>query len=757
MRLTYPPGTDATSSASAGGSTGIASAVNLTSKLSKVVLDMSEEGICQYMAKLQQKAISQSMNDGRVPQLDTRVSYLSQAELELPLVGREASLHAIASYFKSQEENRKSGSVKQFPMLACAWNPGVGKTALLHRFDEVETTIPTDNRIRLLVSYYNGMSCKWIDHAFAIEASFAWRLLYVAFLKGGSISYASFCNENHLPSNADSLTLMSAVKAIGLSFRKVGDIGLFIGIDEFQSIGMGLDGSHVSPAYDSDVRSKDILSALCTLLYESRTVVSSTNEVHIYALFAGTDWGLIQTSGQSSGLIVQRIPVPPLTPRDVEKIMEPANLSCPLAHRHLFLLSGIPRLVLGYRNSLLKYGHGPYDSEMLEKAFEDALNLDQRIWGEASKSLMCRLVALCFTCRNVKDAEIEYLNTNGDSKKQHVKKLADCGFGTVMDISNTRSVFAINYNNLQRFARREDINSSNSSDEEVALLKSTKWLLDKVDDNLFNMEQWQLAELFACGFMACRINALLVLGVKKVSLKTLWAGSCCNSDFMVTLKAMIPLMSAEPFRKEMTMSVKGKDDNMDYNWTEGRVVLNSSNGAGVDMFFSLPIADTTEPKRVVCAVQVKVKSSPSISCNELTEMLKKIEAQSPTDSSGCLAGSVLVSVYWDSYERTATNNVNLRPNSVVILKHHIREFFGMFSSHPAAVPYVEVNTCTQERLKTLKLSTVRGLGGMETVIKMITDKRKEQTFSSETEFFDWLDSVGITIDVDNKQYVVVYQ
>lgn len=191
------------------------------------------------------------------------VKLLSADDLRLPFVGREDAMDEIAKYFKERITARdaKIDDRMKYPIPACAWIPGLGKTGLLHQGKEIlHRSGVTGKQIYIIVPYYNGHSLQWIDRELSIECSFAWRLLFMVFLKWNGPEFADFCALKMLPINCEKLTLSIALQTVrvGIIDKNCMDemLNIFVGIDEFQKI-----------AKEEDEQRKNLLSSArnCTI------------------------------------------------------------------------------------------------------------------------------------------------------------------------------------------------------------------------------------------------------------------------------------------------------------------------------------------------------------------------------------------------------------------------------------------------------------------------------------------------------------
>lgn len=163
-------------------------------------------------------------------------------------------------------------------------------------------------------------------------------------------------------------------------------------------------------------------------------------------------------------------------------------------------------------------------------------------------------------------------------------RLRDCSV-YVIDFSGAVSVpYAM-------FHLIADWNPIDFKDEALkAFILTLRSFINKVDSLVYDKAPWQLWEVFGAHFHALRINALLILGFREVSLLDLFSAALVNGcNQSIRLKPMYVIETEDEFNNKLgdDVGVKGHYDDKK-NWRrDGWVVINGESGEGVDIFFCL--------------------------------------------------------------------------------------------------------------------------------------------------------------------------
>ena len=725
-------------------------AIHFTSTKS---VEMTPEKLYDFLIGLQ--------SANRKNECDFNVKMLSPEDLLLPFVGREAAMDEVAMYFKkgmrAAEEDVYDRN--QYPIPACAWIPGLGKTAMLHRGSEILDRVGvTGRQINIIVPYYNGLSLQWMDMEFSIECSFSWRLLFMVFLKGNGVNFEQLCASNMLPFNSRGLTLTVALNTVRLALLrdrknplgKDEKLSIFLGIDEFQKVDESGDTAHKK------------LTELCQKLHGNRF----NNQITMFPMFAGTDWTLIRASGEDSGMPVKRIAMPPLDTEQAEQLYESVMgdtlFSSALASQHVLTVGSLPRSLLNYCRGVLQamdsHGAKVPSADHLNAAYNNVITESEEVWN--SPTLLAKLVALCFAVQAVTNHyEISYINANGVEEETRVDKLSNSGMCLINYIPGVvGSYVTVPYIVVHLFSNC--VEKEMSTDAEKYLLRSVQWMVKNVDQTMYDKQPGQSFEDFCAAFTACRINALLVLGHNTVPVRELWRGGVNN----VSEELQVKLLPVTVVRAEEQLSITTGDtvhelrnSSKKFKWRGskddplhcGYVVRNGDSGIAVDSWVSLPLA--SDPSRdVMCAEQTKLLATTTISLGDIMKYCEAISSVVPTNRTtvvSCVRNSLL------RLGSTVTPE-QLPVNTVIVSRDQLHRHFGMFHSHPAVSPFVDVNSCGKERLSTLDLSTAWGGGGMKAAIDLVLQRRSQSEFVSKEDFLQFLSKEGISCNTFQQSRLV---
>lgn len=702
---------------------------------------MTGEDLYNYMIKIQ------TTNEGTC---NKRVRTLCEEDLARPLVGRDKTVASAAEFYKANDRAYKEGRLidrNNFQIPACATIPGMGKTHMLNTMGEIlkQAGVGTVH-LALIVQYFNGQSLQWIDRLMSVECAFCWRMLFVVFAKDHGWTFQAFCCQKVLPSNADLLTLSVTLQAVRCALENDGTIRsdtvmiLSLGIDEFQKIGV------------TEAEQEKKLAELCMTLYEN----SYTDAHHLYPLFAGTDWTRIQQSGRSSGLPVNRLPMPLLNTYQVEKLVKPLlkdlYFTSPLVRKHLFVLGSLPRAALMYSKDVAKHAvHGEPSEEQLSAVYNEVRRSFARIWQDYP-SLQAKLLALCFTMTNVTNGyDVTYTDA-GVAKSVNVRRLADAGYCLINTMAGTELDYvSVPYLLMHLFAKCHV--GSFTSPAELCLLRSVQWMIKNVDECLYAKPRWEQSEDFGCAYMACRMNSFQVLGCTTLTVEELWTGALCNvpEDWRLKLRPTEVVRTSIQLNKDMLETIPELGTSRTINWLRGseergQIFRNGVNGAETDNFFSLPVADVAN-EFVPFLEQTKDVASRTISPAKVGSLC---EAQSTV----CPVGLTAIRCLRNSIPRLGSHVTaeQLPKNCIAILRGQLRSFYGMFADHPAATAHVNINECNRAQLKSLNLKMAGG--SMEAATTLVWNRVQESTFASEAEFKAFLDSHGIEIPPDDMECIL---
>jgi hypothetical protein len=706
---------------------------------SDTVIQVTPTALYQHMLACQRS------NGAGNQKYSCRVPTLSREDLNRPFVGREYLMKQATKVFQSNAESHKLGSLSDrrnyiIPAVACI--PGMGKTHILNKLEEVALSAGVGAvHMALIVQYYNGQSVQWIDDSLSVECALCWRLMYVVFLRDFELTFAEFCCGKFLPANCGALTLVITLETLRLAliedasikFCSTDTMVVTLGIDEFQKIA----------AEEADQKAR--LSELCLSLYSA----SYSRGVKVYPMFAGTDWGLIRDSGRSSGLPVRRLPVPLLTASQVDQMLQPLLgdllFTSALASKHLFVLGSLPRAALMYSKGVARLagGGGQPGAEELEELYSRVYRDFAAVWQD-SPSLQAQLLALCFTMRDVTNGYPIKFSVNGRPDTVSVRKLADSGYCLINSVAGSPAEYiSVPYVLVHLFA--QCTHKHFSTEAERSLLRSVQWLVKHVDNRMYSKPRWELSEDFGCAYMACRINSFLVLEYETVEVLDLWAGALCNvpPGLQVKLRPTEVVVSGAPMSADIERMIPEKGRSRMLDWLAGSeqdayVFCNGFNGATTDNFFSMPEANSSD-RYVVFVEQTKDVAAATISDAKVRSLLEAQSAVVPE-------GHTVVRCLRNPFPRTSKGFTadQLPDNAIVVLRGQFQLFYGMFSDHPAATAYPNVNECNKAQLKALGLKMLNG--SAERAVRLVWNRVQQARFESQDEFEKFMTDSGIYIE-----------
>lgn len=218
---------------------------------------------------------------------------------QIPLVGRSKILDDIHGAWSERAGSGGACDRMLFPLPVIVGVPGSGKTRLLEEWKIVSRTmnIPDSNSLGILVPYDNDHGVREIEIHHSIERTFVWRFLHRYFLED-TVDFTKFVDAEapKLPriSLCGAVTLVCDHVRQRVGFVATERISIFIGIDEFQTI----------PNNNSELG----VPRLIALIVDA-TIQLQRWGIDVYTMFAGTEWGKVQ-SGWPSYPCIKKICVP---------------------------------------------------------------------------------------------------------------------------------------------------------------------------------------------------------------------------------------------------------------------------------------------------------------------------------------------------------------------------------------------------------------------------------------------------------------
>ena len=617
---------------------------------------------------------------------------LSETKRSFALSGRDDALNSAAKAFKNLVKDFEASDRIERKIPVCSGLSGLGKTRMLEEWERIFdlAEIPSP-RLGALVLYYNGHAPESKENAMPIEASFSWRLLHRLFLERNGPKFSKFMS-TMLPKNAMDLRLETALEVIRSHLVARGDVlesgclHMFLGIDEYQSI-LKMNATSLS---QKGGLLQDLLDALVNILSDP------VDGIRLYPMFAGTDFSVMSNIANSSTAETIRIPMTLLTAAEVEQAVGALPFGATLlgyspVRRHLFYFGGVARWATQYMEELLTWMEESQGSEVpSSKCIESAFT---KIRGEYVNRWQNSL----YDFNSLQHDDILYLaaysisgrSVYGDFRgKMSWSRLRDSSVCLIDDNNRVTVPYAL-FHFISTWNPAESSPSKFNKKEEQAFILTLKSLISNVDDMVYSsLRPWQLWEVFGAHFHALRINALMILGHKKVLLRELFLGALVNGcDQWVLLKPMEVIQTGDVFSRDLGESVGIKGHSNDRkDWRKGGyVVLNGEGGKGVDIFFCLEKADASG--EVVITDQRKREFKP-LGALKLDNLVN--EAKMMPSSVVCI---------FSCFASTRLKPEEIPKDTCVVSFAQTEAYHGSLWIHPAASPCVNVNSDSISYLK----------------------------------------------------------
>ncbi len=641
-----------------------------------------------------------------VSQPDSGPHILSKKSMSFPLKGRDDAVAvatgALINLYAEQLPGNATSDRTDRKIPVCSALSGMGKTrmaeevcAAFAELDGSERAVLWADlraaikspRIGVIVTYGNGKGMvRSIEKLFSIQSSFAWRLLYFFFLRSSGLSLEVFFKKS-TPSNAHTLTLRCALETVLLACRECKIVSeqetlcVFVGVDEYQKIAM-----EIHPKY-----AIQLLEAFSSLHADPVPGLA------VLPMLTGTDFGVVGNVGSSSNANIVRIPMKLLAVEACEESVEavmPALLEHEPARRHLFELSGVARWCIEYA------------TECTKRASEHALNSDDL---ERAKLSVCSAYVNDFGQLS-RTGEDE--TRSGVSGLALIEVVAWAFSGQPVDIRTKVQGFAwtrlrdgglcliddsgrvsVPYVLVTRVASMD----SDEWNDRLAIrcfIQALEGLQEEVDMQFYRHEPWHLWELFGAFYHAARINALQITGKAVVKFSKVCGGALVNG-----CAERVRLRPVRVFRAATTCQY-GKDlgdeiakaghGHEKCHWISGdggigSVVVNGSNGQGVDIFFCFPTESVGN--YVVCVDQRK-RVAKALGTKVSADLIEYARALTPAVLKDATVIAGLCSMF-PNYRR---DEATLPDNSFVVSRNCSNAYHGGLAGHPASRPFVTVNT-----------------------------------------------------------------
>jgi hypothetical protein len=684
-------------------------------------IEMSVEGLLRYCRGKQ--VVTNQLN------LDM-MCHDKQDAAKFELSGRAHAVEIVGQVMRGELKSKANDRIKH-PIMVCCGLSGLGKTRMLEEWDLYWSNAGiTGKRAAVLVLYENGHGLRSLDSQIGWEASVAWRFLHRVFLEDnmGSKLFDEWFRKE-LPKNASQLTMAMAIMVLqramfeGKVLQDGEELSLFIGIDEYQKIA---DFESLLPALGK-----------CTHL----------TGIKVFFMMAGLEWGPLSLA-RSSNVYTKRIPMSLLDTRSAESMLDSNGksrvlLSSIICRRHVFFLGGVPRFVEQYAKAILgrNFEGKPdlNDESLLKRALDHVFtNFVHRAWIFKGSRPELLLVAYALCGRAVKPDDVPGIAVGMKAGRDIVypdhlnwRQLSDTGVCLLVQREKKYYVH-VPYNVMGSCGAFDP----ELSFSEKLFVRSIEALCTNVDAHLFALEPWQLWERFGACFHALRINALLVVnGVNEMvcPLSDVFAGSKMDDTFEeleVKLRPVKLLSTSDEFSTSLPRKLKRPFSNDRFDWLEdiqdglpfSCVVINGTNGQGVDVLFALKKAIGNG--YYVVTDQRKRVAVNSISARALDELVNKasiVPACVGADS------EAIVGIFNAFPQQIA----ELPKNSFFVGANETECYHGCLSLHPASDPRVFINSDHESAL-----ALVSGIGSA--TAKKIIARREKELFESVPSFLKWL-------------------
>lgn len=568
-----------------------------------------------------------------------------------------------------------------------------------------------------------------------------------------------------LPKNADTLDLRTALLAIRLFLGKKDksndkvdeqDAGkdkegkgeeyneiwtLFLGVDEYQKIDEPFNPkAKAMPQEPNFLRLNSLLDTIVNVM------LNAVTGLVLLPLFAGTDFEGTKSPASSSAHKTKRIPLSLLTQKEIEQAISDTECARVLdlapCRRHLFYLGGVPRYPLEYAEMVNRSwppdGDVP-DPKSLERAYKSILEDIPTVWVQFTSFERLFLVAYSIvgTPVNVQDAVFPWKENSirwsrlrdssvclieDDKVHLHYPAFLNC---VSLSFSGPQpvSVSPLQLKAAERF------------------VETLQYLIEKVDNSVYDKAPWELWETFGACFHALRVNALIVLGKTSVKFSEIVSGTMVRKcEQMVNLRPVSVVHTSAQYSADLTdkLPVKAYPQKT-FNWVSGTddsyIVINGENREGVDIFFALPLHE--EDGYVVCVDQRKRVAGCTLGPKAAKTLLVK-EYQLPSFLQGQKTVLVrgLCSLFphfcepergkqskeqWKRELRNWREQLASLPDDVFILsKTTTSQYHRSLAVHPAADPSVNINYDN--------ITTVRMVVVGNTAITDVMERRKQKPF-----------------------------
>mmetsp|Transcript_17739 Transcript_17739/g.26236 ORF Transcript_17739/g.26236 Transcript_17739/m.26236 type:complete len:741 (+) Transcript_17739:53-2275(+) len=612
---------------------------------------------------------------------------------EIPLCKREDILRYVQSIWKLRKDSFGNSSNRtDYRHPICVGIPGVGKTRLLeewnHIFDGLGIGQLEVDRMGLLVLYYNGHCVCDVDVQLPIEKTFAWRILHRYFFEG--LSFKPFMHQLQSSSVYEDITIVQSILTVvstrDLNPSRSTPLSFFLGIDEYQSItGDEADGS-------------DKLDCLMIALYEA-TLALTQHGVHLYIMFAGTEWSPLRGTSSSRDLC-SKVYIP--FSRDYTPIaasLYPEGLQSETFQQCIFTIGNIPRNVVAFcrevRSEHQRLKRCPSANSLM--ALRNAVyNTNSSQWTSLlSGDAMITLAAFSLSGISVvPDSSPEIVVCGMNDRPLTWQQLADRGLVALVEDCDGCSRVILPYVALQQILTYEP--PPHAPRHLTYFVQAFHHIHELTSQHL---EPWQKWEQFGAYFHCLRINAYLWLGYEEISLKKLFYGD--KSLHTSTQDIEVILRPAKIFFTNEKLS---NDTNFDFipemynsvrcvsllSAEECFVVVNGTDGKGVDIYFMLKNA--TPDDAPIIFLDRRKRESQSLTTGLISKYFELMPCfpEKRVRVVKCLFSALA------SYGKCRVQRPS--PQCVVLSKQELVGYHGSLSLHPCARCVIDPHSANKSQI-----------------------------------------------------------
>jgi hypothetical protein len=656
-----------------------------------------------------------------------------------PLLGRELEITRIVDIlrdrFTNYDEPISTDDRTSLKVAVLTGLPGTGKTRLLESHEMIMKQLNITNYLPIVVKYYNGHSLTIHDEDdnISIEESFTCRLLYRFFFDSinAPVDFVEFMN---LYFSSDvRVSLTATICAMKEAFQEAtqykagaeNPLAIYLGVDEYQAI----PESKINPLLD---------------VFLKASLELKKSHIILLPVLAGTEWGKIKGLGSSS-FVADRVPIKPFNFSLTLSLssfilgdlnpLDPPLLTSAITRNCLYSLGGVPRFIIKYWDKVLKLENFR-DSDALRKEKINVLELYAGQNKQIDKRGLILLVAYSFAhvpVENTESSGISLVVSKEDEKGPLTwQQLSNRGLVMLQetDVANSSYVL-LPFHFLEICAGYADMVFEYTEIESLFLNQLTTILrLITVE---FETDPWRSWEKFGALYYTLKINALLLIGKKNISLANFLHDGRYDEKLTTDLDTCVDLQpcrtveSHEKFNLSTSESYSEKGNFPKKNQLLDckAVFSNAEFGSGIDIFFALRKSDNSGYVIILDQRKKEAKKLGEKYMKDLSHRItksipeylaKKNRIKSPstwnrltqnlfgrtsTVTPNPVQRVEFVNVIFSTWGIIGEMNPQFPPNTCVFGWKQITKFLMPFTNHPAVTGMVDVNVINQSLLQSL--------------------------------------------------------